>query len=125
MNEFQQQILQKIEQIASKLQNYKINNEELLNEKQELKAKIEYLERRESELVHPIAIAEDQAFHFKYQETKELLERNGMPTITWKPLENEQIPKEAKGLIIPGGFPEQHANQLSNSKTVITQDKTS
>ena len=51
MNEFQQQILQKIEQIASKLQNYKINNQELINEKQELKAKIEYLERRESELV--------------------------------------------------------------------------
>ena len=50
MNEFQQQILQKIEQIASKLQNYKINNQELINEKQELKAKIEYLERRESEL---------------------------------------------------------------------------
>ena len=51
MNEFQQQILQKIEQIASKLQNYKTNNQELINEKQELKAKIEYLERRESELV--------------------------------------------------------------------------
>ena len=51
MNEFQQQILQKIEQIASKLQNYKISNQELINERQELKAKIEYLERRESELV--------------------------------------------------------------------------
>ena len=51
MNEFQQQILQKIEQIALKLQNYKINNQKLINEKQELKAKIEYLERRESELV--------------------------------------------------------------------------
>ena len=51
MNEFQQQILQKIEQIASKLQNYKINNQELINESKELKAKIEYLERRESELV--------------------------------------------------------------------------
>jgi len=51
MNEFQQQILQKIEQIASKLQNYKINNQELINEKQELIAKIEYLERRETELV--------------------------------------------------------------------------
>ena len=51
MNEFQQQILQKIEQIASKLQNYKASNQELMNEKQELKAKVEYLERRESELV--------------------------------------------------------------------------
>ncbi len=51
MNEFQQQILQKIEQIASKLQSYKSKNNELINDKQELKAKIEYLERRESELV--------------------------------------------------------------------------
>ena len=51
MNEFQQQILQKIELIASKLQNYKTSNQELINEKQELKAKVEYLERRESELV--------------------------------------------------------------------------
>ena len=51
MNEFQQQILQKIEQIASKLQNYKNNNQELINDKQDLKAKIEYLEKRESELV--------------------------------------------------------------------------
>ncbi len=51
MNEFQQQILQKIDQIATKLQNYKTNNQELINEKQELKAKLEYLERRELELV--------------------------------------------------------------------------
>ena len=51
MNEFQQQILQKIELIASKLQNYKTSNQELMNEKQELKAKVEYLERRELELV--------------------------------------------------------------------------
>jgi len=51
-----------------------------------------------------------------YDHIKELLEKNGMPTITWKPLENEQIPKQARGLIIPGGFPEQHAKQLSNSK---------
>ncbi len=54
MNEFQQQILQKIDQIASKLQNYKTSNQELMNEKQELKAKVEYLERRESELVSEI-----------------------------------------------------------------------
>ena len=76
---------------------------------------VSFLPKKESGFMHPIAIAEDEAFHFRYQETKELLEDNGMPTITWKPLENEQIPKEARGLIIPGGFPEQHANQLSNS----------
>ena len=84
---------------------------------------INFLPKKETEFIHPIAIAEDNAFHFRYQETKELLEENGMPTISWKPLENEQIPKEAKGLIIPGGFPEQHANQLSNSKTSLNSIK--
>ena len=87
------------------------------------KKTINLLKKKESAVIHPIAIAEDEAFHFRYQETKELLEGNGMPTITWKPLENEQIPKEAKGLIIPGGFPEQHANQLSNSTISLNSIK--
>ena len=84
---------------------------------------INYLQKEESGLVHPIAIAEDEAFHFRYQETKELLERNGMPIINWKPLENEPVPKDARGLIIPGGFPEQHAKQLSNSKISLESIK--
>ena len=50
MNEFQQQILQKIEQIALKLENYKTNNLELTKSKEELEAKVNYLERREREL---------------------------------------------------------------------------
>ena len=50
MNEFQQQILQKIEQIALKLENYKTNNLELTKSKEELEAKVNYLERREQEL---------------------------------------------------------------------------
>ena len=84
---------------------------------------IGFLQKKESGLVLPIAIAEDEAFHFRYQETKELLENNGMPTITWKPLENKQIPHEARGLIIPGGFPENHAKQLSNSKISLMSIK--
>ena len=50
MNEFQQQILQKIEQIALKLENYKTNNLELTKSKEELEAKVNYLERTEQEL---------------------------------------------------------------------------
>ena len=50
MNEFQQQILQKIEQIALKLENYKTNNLELTKSKDELEAKVNYLERSEQEL---------------------------------------------------------------------------
>ena len=50
MNEFQQQILQKIEQIAIKLENYKTINLELTKSKEELEAKVNYLESREQEL---------------------------------------------------------------------------
>tara|TARA_Y100001968_G_scaffold513_1_gene397 strand:- start:1035 stop:2390 length:1356 start_codon:yes stop_codon:yes gene_type:complete len=95
----------------------------LLSPPESNKKTINLFPKKESEFIHPIAIAEDDAFHFRYQETKELLEENGMPTISWKPLENEQIPKEAKGLIIPGGFPEQHANKLSNSTQSLNSIK--
>ena len=50
MNEFQQQILQKIDQIALKLENYKSNNHDLTKIKEELEAKTLYLEKREQEL---------------------------------------------------------------------------
>ena len=50
MNEFQQQILQKIEQIALKLENYKTSNQQLARMKEELEAKVNYLEKREQEL---------------------------------------------------------------------------
>ncbi len=69
----------------------------------------------------PIAIAEDKAFHFRYHETKEYLEKAGINCISWKPTEDEEIPKQAKGLIIPGGYPEQYAEQLSNCKRSMQQ----
>ncbi len=68
----------------------------------------------------PIAIAEDDAFHFGYQDTKDSLEGLGMPTIKWSPLNDEPIPKEAKALIIPGGFPEKYAAELSLCKRTLS-----
>ena len=46
MNEFQQQILEKIEQIALKLQNYKHQNSELTKRVEELMSKLEYVEKK-------------------------------------------------------------------------------
>ena len=43
-------ILQKIEQIALKLENYKSSNQQLTRTKEELEAKVNYLEKREQEL---------------------------------------------------------------------------
>ena len=70
MNEFQQQILQKIEQIALKLENYKTSNQELTKLREELEAKVNYLERREREL-------KDQLEHQKREltEKSELIDK--------------------------------------------------
>jgi len=67
----------------------------------------------------PVAVANDAAFHFRYPETAELLDHLGMPILPWSPMEDEPIPTDARGLILPGGFPEQHAAQLSESKTSL------
>ena len=64
----------------------------------------------------PIAIAEDKIFHFQYPETKEYLKEIGVPIISWNIYEDEEIPIEAKALIIPGGFPEKYAKHISSSK---------
>tara|TARA_Y100001978_G_C23689855_1_gene434078 strand:+ start:646 stop:2022 length:1377 start_codon:yes stop_codon:yes gene_type:complete len=64
----------------------------------------------------PIAIAEDKIFHFQYPETKEFFKEIGIPIISWNIYEDEEIPLEAKALIIPGGFPEKYAEHISSSK---------
>ena len=61
----------------------------------------------------PIAIASDKAFHFTYPDTKDFLEEIGMSIINWELTKNTPIPKEAKALIIPGGFPEDYAEEIS------------
>ena len=75
------------------------------------------IEKRNGSILrqYPVAIAQDKAFHFRYPETKEYLEAMGMPLINWQPTENQPIPTQAKALIIPGGFPELFAEEISDS----------
>ncbi|MGB1416112.1 MAG: cobyrinate a,c-diamide synthase [Synechococcus sp.] len=67
----------------------------------------------------PVAVAGDAAFHFRYPETADVLERLGMPVIPWSPLANAAIPDNVCGLILPGGFPEQHAEELATCHTSL------
>ena len=71
----------------------------------------------------PVAVAADEAFHFRYPETEELLQHLGMPVLRWSPLADEPLPQEARGLIIPGGFPEQHAARLSSCRRSLNDLK--
>ncbi len=75
---------------------------------------IEYISNPSKNNDFPVAIAQDKAFHFQYQDTKDFLEASGISLIPWRPLHDEPIPSIAKGLIIPGGYPEKYAQELSN-----------
>ena len=87
-----------------------------LNSSQKDIPKIQYSNSVKIVKTKPIAIAEDNIFHFQYPETKEYLSDMGVPLISWNIFEDEEIPDEAKALIIPGGFPEKYAEHISSSQ---------
>ncbi|PHX87844.1 MAG: cobyrinate a,c-diamide synthase [Synechococcus sp. Baikal-G1] len=64
----------------------------------------------------PIAIASDQAFHFRYPEAAELLEAEGLVVRYWSPLADEPLPAGCRALVLPGGYPELHGAQLAHSQ---------
>lgn len=60
-----------------------------------------------------IAVAGGSAFTFAYTEHLELLEAAGARVALLDPLRDEELPDGTAGLVLPGGFPEQHAAELS------------
>ena len=78
---------------------------------------------RRNHLKKTIAIAEDKIFHFQYPETKEYLEEIGVTLIPWSLYKDEEIPKEACTVMIPGGFPERYAEHISSSKKSLNSLK--
>lgn len=78
------------------------------------------LEQRPRCSAMPVAVAQDEAFHFRYPEMQECLEAMAMPVIPWSPLADEPPPSEAMGLVLPGGFPELHAEELSQCRRSLS-----
>nr|WP_239334660.1 cobyrinate a,c-diamide synthase [Frankia sp. CiP3] len=65
-----------------------------------------------------IAVTGGPAFTFGYTEQVELLLAAGAEVITVDPLRDEALPSGCDGLIIGGGFPEEHASALAANTTL-------
>jgi cobyrinic acid a,c-diamide synthase len=62
-----------------------------------------------------LAMAAGKAFTFGYAEHPELLAAAGADVVSFDPLRDERLPDDVDGLVIGGGFPEEHAAQLSGN----------
>ncbi|KUI26769.1 cobyrinate a,c-diamide synthase [Mycobacterium sp. GA-2829] len=67
-----------------------------------------------------VALAAGKAFTFGYPEHGELLRAAGAEVAEFDPM-TEELPPDTAALVIPGGFPEQHAADLSANTTVRHQ----
>lgn len=60
-----------------------------------------------------IAVARDKAFCFYYEDNFMLLERLGAQLIPFSPMTDKALPADVCGLILGGGYPEEHLEELS------------
>jgi cobyrinic acid a,c-diamide synthase len=60
-----------------------------------------------------VAVAGGPAFTFGYPEHAELLSAAGCEVVVVDPLRDEALPEGTAGLVLPGGFPEEHLESLA------------
>ena len=69
----------------------------------------------------PVAIASDAAFHFRYPEASDLLRAVGLEPQPWSPLADDPLPPDCRAVLLPGGYPELHAETLAASRRSLSQ----
>lgn len=102
------------EKLASTNNKIKFNYEAINNR---IKEKLEFANNR-IKLVK-IAIACDEAFCFIYRDNIDFLNEVGCEIVKFSPIHDKNVPDGISGLIIPGGYPELYAKELSENKSML------
>lgn len=66
-----------------------------------------------------IAIAYDEAFCFYYRQNIWLLEEYGIKPVYFSPIRDEHIPDGVDGILLGGGYPELHLEELSGNASML------
>lgn len=65
-----------------------------------------------------IAVGMDEAFSFYYPDNLELLQEFGLRIVEFSPIHDAELPNDIDGLYLGGGYPEEHAHELSGNVTM-------
>lgn len=66
-----------------------------------------------------LAVARDQAFCFYYEDNLALFERCGAELVFFSPLVDRALPDDCHGVYFGGGYPELHAEKLSQNQSML------
>lgn len=67
-----------------------------------------------------LAVAYDEAFCFYYRENLDMFEKRGVKLSFFSPVKDSCIPKDADGILLGGGYPENHLEELSGNRDMLS-----
>ena len=63
-----------------------------------------------------LAVAQDEAFCFYYEDNLRMLRENGVTIVCFSPIHDEALPQNIDGILLGGGYPELYARALAANK---------
>ena len=68
-----------------------------------------------------MAIAQDEAFHFYYEENLDLLRRAGFELVPFRPIADPSLPSDVDIIYLGGGYPESFAAELAANESLASE----